>query len=399
MTVAPALACSTTGGGGGRNTDVLPVVATGTGMTPAAARDDAFRQAIEEVVGTYIFSEMSLEEDHLNESIFDFSAGVIEDYQELYLKQDERGVWSSKVLAEVNTEPITSKLFGEVRITEGEFDGASAVKTALARKSSRDKFVRSGKAALTEVMASFPEDYIYFEQSGDMLIKDVGDSTTAQIDLRYDLCCDHERLVGGFFPAIKGLLGDLAEEQPWIDLRWKREDYSGGKRGSRLAFVDYEARWQWSSLTDRVSDAGLKQNVVLLFDIESVTKLFVYEEFYLSTKAYLIDSSIGTILSELWIPNRSIGARLTALGEDGEALFVSEVPIVGEDSRAIESEYLFITPLEDVGTLISPFPASGERSDSGNFYPDHYPQVTFSLKVPYSVLEKVVGFRVDVWQD
>lgn len=86
-----------------------------------------------------------------------------------------------------------------------------------------------------------------------------------------------------------------------------------------------------------------------------------------------------------------------AFGGDGKVLFVSEEPVVCPTSFKV-LEYSFITPIKDVGTFISPFPASSEKSHT-YFDADESPLVTFSLEVPYSLLKRVVKLSVEVVRD
>jgi hypothetical protein len=143
---------------------VVPIVAEGIGSSAHEARQDAFLRAAEEAVGAFVFAETSLSEEEIREEIVNLSAGIIEDYELLRTGQLSDGSYSVKILAHVNTQPLTSKLMSEADVSHGEVQGRALVREALTRKHSRERFATQAKKALTEVLKGFPEDYLVLKE-------------------------------------------------------------------------------------------------------------------------------------------------------------------------------------------------------------------------------------------
>lgn len=377
--------------------EIVPIIAVGTGWTPPEAREDALLRATEDAVGSYLFAETTLSNEELHEQIVNFRAGIIEHYVVLTSEQLSDGRWSIKVLADVNTMPITSNFMTTAAVTEETVDAATLVKTTLARKRSREQFIRGARAALGEVLKGFPEEFLSLEPSGELSIIDSSSSTTALVEVRYQLDYDKDGFEKGFLPAFAKLAEDIGREVNHLS-----EDLPDSSLIKAMLaplelilgddlLVFMRRRIGDEALGDVRDDYKSLMNInnghlVLV----SPGPNWVNNGIYL--KPYRIDVESAEGLRKAWMPKGEVRARLIGLGSQGTVLFEEFVPLGLENAA-----YAFITPFgpgEGYGTLICPFPASGERGTQ--IVAKLSPPVTFRFQIPYDTLEKVKSLQVDV---
>jgi hypothetical protein len=199
--------------------EIVPIIAVGTGRTPPEAREDALLRATEDAVGSYLFAETTLSNEELHEQIVNFRAGIIEHYVVLTSEQRPDGRWSIKVLADVNTEPITSLKGVSVPTTGEEVDGAGAVASALAKKRSRQLFLSEASKALAETLSGFPGEYLNVNQVGKMKILDTNSPRLAAVHLDYRIAMDQDRYNREFFPIMTRILDRIGSARPRIKVR------------------------------------------------------------------------------------------------------------------------------------------------------------------------------------
>jgi len=370
----------------------------GAGFTAHEARQDAFLRAAEKAVGAYVFAETSLSEEEIREEIVNLSAGIVEDYELLRTGQLSDGSYSVKILAHVNTQPLTSKLMSETKVSHGEIQGGELVKAALTRKHSRERFVTQSRKALTEVLKGFPEDYLVLKESGSFAITDTTSDSKGLVETSYTLIYDKERYEESFLPALERLLVDIGEE---VDLIFGDAPDSvitdvfvklpmelllgvlGG--GDYVVFGERtSANRLRVNLSSEYSDFGKPDQKHRIIVVQEPKGLWDHGfEF----KVLRIDSETAKSIQAAWVRSGQIKARLSGRADSGKLLFQSDVPLA-------LGKHVFLSPLGG-GTLISPLLASGTSSNLIVEWTYEVP-IHFKFPVPYQVLEEVTELEAEV---
>ncbi|HIG42432.1 MAG TPA: hypothetical protein EYQ14_18100 [Gammaproteobacteria bacterium] len=111
---------------------VVEVVAHGTGLTKKAALEDAYRNAVQQVVGAYVDAETLVENDELvNDKILATSNGFIVDSKEIS-SRESNGLVRVTIRAKVESNKLVAGL-KRVKITIRDLDGESLFAKALTK--------------------------------------------------------------------------------------------------------------------------------------------------------------------------------------------------------------------------------------------------------------------------
>jgi hypothetical protein len=102
--------------------DVENIRSTGTGVSEAAALNNAFENAVRNVAGQMVISERKIINDSLMDRMISYSDGVITTYQKISTTRDNRGVYTITINATVSKNKITNYL--QQSITGGKVDGS-----------------------------------------------------------------------------------------------------------------------------------------------------------------------------------------------------------------------------------------------------------------------------------
>jgi len=68
--------------------DNTPIRVRALGITPAEAKQNAIRTAIEQRVGAFILGQRTVENENFREAILNYSSGFVRKYQEVSLARD-----------------------------------------------------------------------------------------------------------------------------------------------------------------------------------------------------------------------------------------------------------------------------------------------------------------------
>ncbi len=136
----------------------------GAGATRDEAVRDAFRNAVRQVVGTYVDEETSIQNDEIiSDKVLTYSDGIVKKYQELAVAE-KNGIWRAKIVASVERGKVVERLrTAKVAIKEVDGPGLFAeVVTGLEKsKTSAEMIDRAlGKFpldCLTATMEGKPE--------------------------------------------------------------------------------------------------------------------------------------------------------------------------------------------------------------------------------------------------
>jgi hypothetical protein len=138
----------------GRNAST-PVRATGVGSTVESAKENAFRQAIENKIGVLVLSEKEIKNFKLNkDDILTFSAGFIDDYN-VISKEKLAAKWVVTIDAWVSGSRLANKITAISSV-----DGSISGKKAADRFDSFIKQKQQADRLLQKMLSRFPEDAI-----------------------------------------------------------------------------------------------------------------------------------------------------------------------------------------------------------------------------------------------
>ena len=132
-----------------------PVRATGVGSTMENAKENAFRQAIENKIGVLVLSEKEIKNFKLNkDDILTFSAGFIDDYN-VISKEKLAAKWVVTIDAWVSGSRLANKITAISSV-----DGSISGKKAADRFDSFIKQKQQADRLLQKMISGFPEDAI-----------------------------------------------------------------------------------------------------------------------------------------------------------------------------------------------------------------------------------------------
>jgi hypothetical protein len=138
-----------------------PIRSIGTGLSPEAAKDAAFRKAIEERVGILVIGERAVADYKLvKDEILSFSAGYVDDYR--IVEQEKVGdSWRVTVDVWVSSSRITNRIFTAANARQ-ELPGVRVAE-------SFDSFIEQRRQAdrlLGKLLAGFPRDALLIKFEG-----------------------------------------------------------------------------------------------------------------------------------------------------------------------------------------------------------------------------------------
>jgi hypothetical protein len=417
--------------------EIIPALAMGTGATVEDATDDALSRVVEKAVGTYLFHEMQVHDGVLEEELVAFRAAIIEDYAILTAIQDDNGAWNVRILAHVNTMPLSGRLRQTIQITEGDVNGASLVQNLLAKQKSWQTFVADAQVALKELLNGFPEDYILLTPLGDLAIADSGSEGFATVTLSYQLGVK-ESYSKAFASPMSRLLSDIgAKDQQSLNLEYQ---YDAGIESRYLLFPSGS---QVNPSTPRFRHYYTKYEPVVSFcdgraqeDLEGTCFVFIhnskgtnggFQPDFISMDSFRVSSDVIRPIRDSWNKPGQLSVRVSLFSSTGDLISQQSNPI-GYDADT----YLFSMPVlagertltirrrnsagvgyvgwvkipEGVsGALLSPVPLTleGEQQrwddtflDDGSFNIRYPSAVDFRFTMPYSKLELVARVEAEV---
>lgn len=165
------------------------VIVSGVGEDQVSAHKNALRNAVEQVVGTYIKSDTIVQNSALiNDEILTHSAGFVQSSKILSVNKNNDSI-EVKIEAYVVTTKLVSKI-KELNIAMRDVDGDSLFGEAITRYAS----TKSGGELLNSVLSKFPQS-AYIIKIGKPQIESVDNANRAIIRLRLSVSFDSNFIV------------------------------------------------------------------------------------------------------------------------------------------------------------------------------------------------------------
>ena len=130
---------------------LIEVVAEGTGETKKNALKDAFRSAVQRVVGAYVDAETLIKNDELVEDkVLIYSDGFVKTYETIS-EQEKNGLITIKIRAKIERRSVIDKLKA-VNITTRKIDGQGLFAEIVTNMAAK----KDATALLKKALADFP---------------------------------------------------------------------------------------------------------------------------------------------------------------------------------------------------------------------------------------------------
>ena len=255
----------------GRNSTT--VVAEGVGTSPDEALKDAFRMAVQAVVGTVVDGETLIENDDLiRDKVLTYSNGFVTTYDRLSESQQD-GLFRTRIRATIARNKLIVRLENEKIITrkvEGKGLFAEAV-TTLEREKGAAQIMR-------RVLEGFPGTVLKADAVGKpRIIEKSEDEATVGITIRFSA---DQKAYAEWIEATRPVLAKLAVKhstQAWSIQRFHRQGSLlpiGTQNGHAGAWEFTQLRFPWNERERHVSvERWGKQSISMSDARQSYTTL------------------------------------------------------------------------------------------------------------------------------
>lgn len=133
------------------------VIAEGAGVSAEEALNDAFRNAVRQVVGVYVDSETLVKNERMVDDVLTYSNGFVSSYH-VVEESHYRGLHRRKIMAVVERSPLMKRL-RENKIVDYDLDG----KGLLAETRTRQEAKRNATGLLQRALEGFPANVLQAE--------------------------------------------------------------------------------------------------------------------------------------------------------------------------------------------------------------------------------------------
>lgn len=168
--------------------NVVTVISTGIGVDPEGAKTNAIRNAIEQVVGTYITSETIIKNDDLiADQILGYSGGFVKESRIISQGKSPDGLFTAKIETQVVATKLKNKL-QELNVVGKEMDGESFFGEAESRV--RQQVARAN--VLGDVFRKYPQAAYTFDIGKPKIISTNSASNKAKVQIPVSIRFDEK---------------------------------------------------------------------------------------------------------------------------------------------------------------------------------------------------------------
>jgi len=179
------------------------VIVTGIGEDADKARQNAIRNAVEQVVGTYVSADTMVKDSALiNDEILSFSGGFVKESRILSTKKID-----DTVEIELEALVVSTKLkrkIGELNITVKKVDGESLFGEAITRVT----VIKSGNEQLSKILSKFPHAAYRVELGKPEILSVNSSNNIAKVKLNIKISFDKE-----FMSELENVLKTISTKQ------------------------------------------------------------------------------------------------------------------------------------------------------------------------------------------
>lgn len=178
--------------------DMKVVVTSGIGVTAEKARINALKNAIEQVIGSYVTAETRIKNDELiKDEILQYSAGYVKKHEILSKNQDEDGLWEVNIRASVISTKLKMKI-EKMNLSVKKIDGGSLFGEAITKIEER----KDAWTLMNGILDKYPKATYNLTIGKPQIIEVNGESEKANVRIGITIEFDQEWL-GEFKNSIK----------------------------------------------------------------------------------------------------------------------------------------------------------------------------------------------------
>jgi len=177
------------------------VIATGVGIDLDKAKQNAIRNAVEQVIGTYVSSDTLVQNNQvIKDQILSYSGGYVKETKVLSEEKTDDGLFTTKIEALVISTKIRKKI-ESLNIAVKKVEGESLFGEAFSRVESQ----KSAQQILDSTLSKFPEAAYTFDIGKPSILGTNPNSGIARVSIPIVLKWDE-----AFLAELKGTLSKVA---------------------------------------------------------------------------------------------------------------------------------------------------------------------------------------------
>jgi len=274
------------------------VIVTGVGTDPDKATRNAIRNAVEQVVGTFISSDTAVKNNQLiKDEILSYSGGYAKGTKVISQEKTDDGLVAVRLEAEVVSTRLKRKI-QELNITTKQIEGKSLFAEAVSRQEEKE----NGAELLAKVLKKYPQAAYTF---------DVGK------------------------PEMEDATAGKAKVSVPVTIRWDSNFVAELKQALKQVAAE---EFDTVNLKDMKKISGLvnyKENNAVCFAVDGTWQNGLADHCY-AVKKQLTQTqkagSFGTKAGILWFPSKSgFSILLKFKDADGKALYTEKYQLVDND--------------------------------------------------------------------
>lgn len=205
------------------------VVATGYGVNADKARENAVRNAVEQVIGTYVTSDTIVKNSQLvKDEILSFSGGYVKETWIISQKQDNDGLSVVQIEATVVSTKLRRKL-ESLNIATKQVDGGSLFGESFSKINAQ----KSGSEILGKILSKYPQAAYKIDVGRPEIKSTDQNKNTAKVAIPLTVRWDN-----AFIDELKDVSSKVAKEEVKLaDLERLHNEYyaySARGEGSRI---------------------------------------------------------------------------------------------------------------------------------------------------------------------
>lgn len=261
---------------------VEKIIVTGMGMDADKARQNAIRNAVEQVIGTYVSSDTMVKDSlRIKDEILSYSGGYVKESRVISTEKSDDGLFSVKLEALVVSTKLKRKI-QTLNIAIKKVDGGSLFAEAFSKATA----TKSGGNQLSKIMSKYPQAAYHAEIGKPEILTVNNNKNKASVKLNLNLKLDDE-----FVKELETVLSEISYQQ--------------------LTNIDI-SKWGWDDDPISSSKGSLGEDVlVLMFSNDNMlSRSIANRAYFMNDRGSLLKSNkiIGGLTEQNspFIPNVSI---------------------------------------------------------------------------------------------
>jgi len=324
--------------------DMLTVIVDGVGLTRDAALKDAFRAAVQQVVGTVVDAETMIKNDEIIEdSVLTYSDGFVKKWEQIPTSQEQSGgLFRIKIKAFVQRRSVIAKLTA-AKVNVKKVDGSGLFAEAITQMDAE----KSARALVHKAVKDFPLNCLKAEVVGKPELVEKNDSeATVRVKVRFSADL---QAYDAFATRFQETLNGIGKQSGEFSLHGRALPHSRRAPGSPASFCTFEdstntSWWSgrkkaWAKMIPAFPersgylDGAFKDNKLVIAINVQRTRQFDRSEW----RYFVVDSSARFPLAS--VAACVFSAKLSFVGQQGDLIATERFPACVTDNRKFDGDY------------------------------------------------------------